>query len=121
MFGSFSLAEWIMLITFVIGIIGFIHRTLSNQRSQEEALGRLTSSVDELRLDEGKRISEYKLEINDVRKNIDERIRPLEIEVKHNATFIASQGATLNSINTQLQNLSVQINTLLTRTWDKEK
>ena len=120
MFSGLSITEWVMVATFCLGIIGFIHKTLGNQKSQEESLIRLNSSIDGLRNEGDKRSGEYRREMEKIKKEIDDRIKPLETEMKINANFIAAQGATLNSINSRLQNLSTQMSTLLTRTWEKD-
>jgi hypothetical protein len=120
---GFSLLEIISVGTLVIGGIISVVKIVEGQKETKEDISkleqRLDTTLEEIRKNGEERGRENKLSLQELKKETNERLSPLEHEVKINATYIASQGATLNSISNQLANMSTQLSTIITKMMDR--
>lgn len=110
------------LLTFATLIVGGIVSVVKIYNSQQETKDdilklekRLDITLEEIRKEGDIRGKENRMALQEFKKDTHERLTPLEHEVKINATYIASQGATLSSINSQLTNMSNQLSTIISR------
>lgn len=120
---GFSVIEIISVGTLVIGGIAAVVKIVNGQKETKNDLLKLEERLDitikDLKKDGDQRGRENKMSLQELKKETNERLIPLETEVKVNATYIASQGATLTSISTQLSNMSNQLSTIISKMMDR--
>lgn len=120
---GFSVIEIISVGTLVIGGIAAIVKIVNGQKETKEDIlkveKRLDIALEEIKRDGDERGRENKMALQELKKDTNDRLSPLEAEVKVNATYIASQGATLTSINTQLSNMSSQLSTIISKMMER--
>ena len=109
-FGGLTVTEWLILGSAIFGVVGGYYQLLNNHRSLREDMEHLEKSGEQ-------RGSENRKLISEVKVDIDQRLKPLEAEMKVNASYIASQAANISAIHTQLQNITSQLNTIITHMW----